>query len=1830
MFSKFLVFLLLGISLADAAVLQISPEGEGISTTAMPVIQFDQPKVPLGKMERTPDQVPVSITPAVPCQWRWLNTTTLSCQLDAAHPLQPATRYTLVVKDDKEYKQTFITERPDILDVNVKTWLSPGTPVIELQLNQEVTAASLNKALVLAAKGKLQEKWPFKLEQSPNNKSFWFLQPTWPLPLDKSFTLKLSPGIQPTIGSEPSISQKELLTFDTFSEFKLLGLRCNNLQGEDVFFKPGEPTGEKRCDPTSFLALVFNAPIEAYKLSQNHFKGQTFEQYLSQRLKPRQQYHLPISSDYADQFGRRLGQAVDILFATDQRRPSLAQPYSQAVLEKAVESDFPVYAVNVKQLNFQYDKLTTKGLEAGLRTTKALSAMPDSIAAVPLGLRQLLPGSGVVLGKLSSEPVLETRPQLFAEVTPYQVQVKLGHFNTVIWVTDLKTGQTVPQAKVSLVWGKGNVLPNLTLPLAAQTTDREGVALLPGLSQLDPRLETFSQWVDLDKKTVLWVSVQKGDDLALLPLTYDFLINNWRISDGKVSEYTREENAHLVVWGMTAQGIYRLGDPIDYKLYARRPTNQNLVLPLKKEYTLEILDPLGKVVEKQVVTFSDFGTYAGHFKTPASGATGWYQFRLSLENKEWLPLSVLVTDFTPAPFKVNNALNSDHFQAGGLVQIATQAAFHAGGPYAHAQVKTTALLQAATFQSADPTLSGFLFNSGTFLQRDSQVVYEGKGQLDEKGEWREQFTLSPTPVVYGKLQVESAVQDDRGKSVAAQSEADYVGVDRLVGLKAKKWVYTVNQPAAVQYVVVDPQGHPQPGTSVNLTIKKEVITSARVQGAGNDYLPVFNTEWKPVSTCEGVSTQAPLDCIFTPNEAGIYQISAQMVDTQGRPHQTALQVWVGGSDYVQWDEPSEAYLPIVPEKNHYRVGDTARYLVKNPYPGAKALITIERYGVIDRFVQTLEGSTPVIQFPIKPNYLPGFYLSVVVFSPRVEKPHSPQADQLDLGKPAFRIGYVSTLVDDPDRQLGVTVQTDKPVYKPGDPVVLKIQAEATHNQPVELAVAVLDESILDLIKGGAGYFDVYHGMYQLESLEVLNYSLLTRLIGRQLFAKKGANPGGDGGSDLSVRRFFKGVAYWAPLVKTNAQGEATIRFTAPDNLTGWRIFALAANTRDRFGTGSAAFKVNRPTEIRPVMPNQVSEGDVFQAGFDVMNRTDQPRTLSVRLEATGTLDPQAFPAQVQQSLSLKPFERQTVWMTVKAGKVSLNQSAQGQISWVAQAGDEKDVDRVSHSVPVLANRSQEVVSAYHSTTDNQATETVAIPQSIATDASHLSVILSPSVLSNLEETMSLLRDYPYTCWEQKLSRAVGAADYARLKGYLPSGFEWKGSEQLTQTILDQAAQFQAPNGGMAYFLAQDLYVDPYLSAYTALAFQTLRAQHYTISPTVEASLQTYLKELLRYDHFPAYYSASMVATVRGMILAVLSGANQLSEADLVRYEPSLTEMGLLGKAYYAQAALSLKSKDLLKKAVTQIKNQAVETSGTVSFNEMKPSGYDRFLATPLRENCAVLDLLTRLGKDPDFVWAQDLPFKLVRTVTQSQKNPTTQEAVFCLNALWDYSQAYESEPPNFTVSVKMGSKSESQTAFHQLQDPAVEQNYPLQASDLGTEQKVTLQRQGEGQLYYTTRLTYAPLIEKNTPVNAGIALERRYSVKQGNSWVPLKASDTLKRGDRVRVDLWVSLPTARSFVVVEDPLPGGLEALNRDLATTASTDWVESDPEASWYFYHQEILQQAVRFYSDAVPKGVYHLAYTAQVIAEGQFTVKPALAKAMYEPDIFGKSAAFQLIVKP
>ncbi len=58
-------------------------------------------------------------------------------------------------------------------------------------------------------------------------------------------------------------------------------------------------------------------------------------------------------------------------------------------------------------------------------------------------------------------------------------------------------------------------------------------------------------------------------------------------------------------------------------------------------------------------------------------------------------------------------------------------------------------------------------------------------------------------------------------------------------------------------------------------------------------------------------------------------------------------------------------IDLLPEKKRYEPGETAIFQVRMPFREATALVTVEREGVMEAWVQKISGKKPVVEVPIK-------------------------------------------------------------------------------------------------------------------------------------------------------------------------------------------------------------------------------------------------------------------------------------------------------------------------------------------------------------------------------------------------------------------------------------------------------------------------------------------------------------------------------------------------------------------------------------------------------------------------------------------------------------------------------------------------------------------------------------------------------------------------------------------------------------------------------------------------------------------------------------------------
>ncbi len=1836
---------------------------------------------------------------------------------------------------NRSVKHFFITERPKVNGTRFNTWESPGMPVIRIIFNQPVSKNSLEKHLLIRIKGKekktiifdikpdleyekflernqknydegyIQRTFPELMSQYKRKDKFtfvkngieyrtiWIVTPKDELPEGSSIEYHIKPGLESIYGPESGTENRMIDSVLAFPSFSFLGIECYDDKGKNILIKQNDEG--PCCNPDKAMSLVFSSPVfekeamenisvePAIRFDQNDYPEQyyhrsgslnqkEFEKYiidLPGSFEPNKKYTIKSNSkNIIDVFGRIIDMPFEVRFSTGHLTPDYHYD-PVVVLEKDADTEMPFYATNLDSVTFTYDRLTARDKDISLKVNVNIPKNEDEKTVIPLNIRGMLAGqSGIVSGHFETIPPLKENDYshinyFLAQVTPFHVHLKESKFSTMVWVTDMATGAPVPDAKVELYKGKDKNHPDINnlKVLAQEITDNEGVASFSiGTGELH---STFNSW--RDEYRHLAVRVTKSDDTALIIDRY------YDVG----TPYFIPTNASI--WGTTAQGVYRPGDTVQYKIYVRDQDNKAFISAPKNGYSLVVKDPLRKVVfESKDLVLTEFGALHGEFKIPETGASGEYIFELSTPFFRWplSPMKVLVSDFSPSSFEVTTEIDKKIYHAGDNVKISTSAKLHSSGAYGGAGVRVTLTLNRFysphLFFPEDSPAKGFNFD-----MPDKKEVYDTKtleqfdGRLDKDGNLVTNFKVSDD-LLFGKLIMESAVRDERGKYVSELTSAKYSSRDRFAGLKSKDGRNYKDELCKSEILIVDATGKPIPDIPVSMNLEHREIVYPEPRPGINLAHSSELEKWTGVESHTVRSGNKPFEYSFILKEAGQYRVTASIKDSKGREHISGIPVYVYEKPIVRSGD-QESKLVIVPEKTKYNVGDTARYTIKNPFPGAKALISIERNGIIKHWVQTLDTARPVIDVKIEKDYFPEYYLSVVVMSPGTEKYYSDK--NKGHGKPEFKMDYVKTILNEPYKELVVEVKPLKEKYQPGDKVKVALyvtQRDPHSNEPVELAVVVLNEEVFQLLKEGKDYFNPYKGFYTNFGLGVQNYNLLNAYLGLQdfkgpielekipfkisdslfvsAFKLNEVDRLGNSRKESALRTNFKKAAYWNPSIIADKEGKASIEFEAPDNLTGWRILAIAVTPTDQMGLGEGKFAVTKDTEIRPVMPNQVTEGDSFKAGFSIMNRTDKTRELTVSITAEGAIetDPGKNNKEITQTITAEPNKRNTVWLPLK-------KKGSGKIKFTARGGDSTDQDGLVHELEVRKMVSLETSATYGTSVEKTMTESLQFPDGIRTDVGNVKVSLSPTVIGNVEGAFSYMRDYPYECWEQNLTRAVMASHYQNLKKYVPADFTWDGSDTLPQTMIDKAASHQAPNGGMAYYTPNDQYADQYLSAYTAIAFSWLAERGYKIPVDVQEKLNGYLSNLLKKEETPDYYSKGMASTVKAVALYTLVKQSKIGIDDIKKYYPHVKDMDLFGQAHFLLAAIMLKgTEEMQKELFNMILSHSDQTGGKFVFSETLNSDYSRILTSSLRTNAAILSSLIAYGNtEQGKTLIGDIPFKIVRYITQTRKQTgrweNTQENIFCMNALIGYSQTYEKTKPDMTILTKLGQETMGETRFRDMRDKPVELSRPIQANDPGRKTAVTIEREGEGRLYYSAGMIYAPVKPNTEPINAGIDIKREYAVERNGEWILLKSPMEIKRGELVRVDLFVSIPAARNFLVINDPVPGGLEPVNSDLATSSIVDAQKGEYKPAggswwfhygdwsyygisrWSFYHRELRHHAAIFYSEYLAPGNYHLLYTAQAIASGEFTVMPAHAEEMYDPDVFGKSGAGILKVK-
>ena len=605
--------------------------------------------------------------------------------------------------------------------------------MVRLALNQPVENASLESRLVFRTGGRsVPARVTMRGEgYDPEQDRYRLVEPAEELPLDVAVVLAVAPGVVSYLGPESGVEDRAVVSFYTFPASRFLGISCRDLERKQLEIDAGTPASPAlACNPLESVYLRFSAPIikevlrdhlrftpdlaggrEDYdpwdrvysysRLRGPRREGEIYSVEIPEVLRAEDRYEISAAAgDLLDEFGRPLVEDLSFAFRTSARPPRFVLTHSTSVLERQVDTHVPIVVTNLDELRVELRTVT--GTESRREVERIDVADAKNVAfAMPLAARSWLGDqSGAVLGSVYSDPAVSTPERhFFTQVTPFAVHAKLGHRSSLVWVTDLASGSPVEGAKVDIFASSLESLPADPTALSEGVTDATGQVRLDGTDRLDPQL-TKSGGLKVPygfgDKTLLWVRVLWEGEIALLPLEYSFAVDARASGGSWVSMWQRPKGGHVRSWGTTAQGVYRVGDTVQYKLYVRDQDDLRFTASKAEGYTLIVRDPTGKEVLKlENQTLSAFGALDGEVPIAKTAAVGWYSFELDASHLPYTlyPLRVLVADFTPAPFRVTSVLDGERFLAGEEITVSTAAKLHSGGPYASARARISAQLR---------------------------------------------------------------------------------------------------------------------------------------------------------------------------------------------------------------------------------------------------------------------------------------------------------------------------------------------------------------------------------------------------------------------------------------------------------------------------------------------------------------------------------------------------------------------------------------------------------------------------------------------------------------------------------------------------------------------------------------------------------------------------------------------------------------------------------------------------------------------------------------------------------------------------------------------------------------------------------------------------------------------------------------------------------------------------------------------------------------------------------------------------------------------------------
>ncbi|HSO41088.1 MAG TPA: alpha-2-macroglobulin family protein, partial [Labilithrix sp.] len=1589
-------------------------------------------------------------------------------------------------------------------------------------------------------------------------------------------------------------------------------------------------------------------------------------------------YRVTIGKALADVHGQTLAEDASFVVDVGSAEPVLfGAERDMIVLEPAAPRAYTLYSINQAHLRVRLYAVKPEDWPTFTRYARDWEgkvaapgklvfdkvvdpqAAPDELVATAVGLEPALKegvGQAMLVVETAGQAGARDRERGFRtwiQATQLGIDGYIEPDRVTGFVTRLADGAAEANVEIGV------------LGAASARSDARGIATIP-----------------LGDKGGPLLYARKGGDVVIAPA------GSW--GDATIQRMVRPDSVRWLVFD--DRGMYRPGEEVHLKGWIRRAVQKRGgdlgLLGNLRSVAFVATDPRGAQIAKGEATLDGQGSFALSFMLPREGNLGSVRIALALDTKEVTETTwshtVKVAEFRRPEFEVTARASEGPHLVGKHAVATLSAAYYAGGGLGAAKVDWRVTRSPASF--TPPNRGDYHFGPrseegrDTFGDDEDDEPSPGGGQAVEtwsaltnaQGIHRLRVDFDPRdPPHPMSLHLAASVEDKNHQQWSADTRMLVHPASEYVGLRARRAFLQPGDDAALAIVVTDLDGKAVPGRRVALRASR-----LEWEQKGAEYV---ETE-VDLETLEVTSrADGTAEASFKTREAGRLLVRALVVDAEGRRNETTTLLWVAGSLGPRDRSVKGSGLVVVTDKVDYRAGDEAEVLVVSPFVPAEGVLTVRRQGIVHLERFTLKSNAQTLKIKLDDGLVPNATVQVDLVGATLRADEQGAADASLPKVPAYGSKGVAIRVAPTSRVLEVKATPRSTKLEPGGATQIDVDVKDAQGHGLanaRVAVIVADEAVLALSRKKTP--DPIAAFYGARALDVRSLGMRDRVV-MMRDASRLASTGDrdadgildsadrcpnepenfnglqdqDGCPDrgrvvvesnnliilqpgaasvatpIVVRKNFSPLAVFAPSVGTDANGHAVVPVKLPDNLTRYRIMAVASAGEKSFGATESTLVARLPLMVRPSAPRFLNFGDRFELPVLLQNQTDAPLTVDVVLRATNA----ALAGPAGKRVEVPANDRVEVRFAAAAAKPG---RARFQIG--ATSGGLADASQVE--LPVYTPATAEAFATYGELDRGAIAQAVARPKNVLPGYGGLEVTTSSTALQALTDAVLYLVRYPYECAEQIASRVLAVTALRDVLG----AFEITGAPApaamlaSTKADLDRLRKEQQADGGWSFWAGGETW--PYLTVHVAHALTRAKDKGIAVDASTFERARGYLQRIETL--FTPAYGPEERRVITAYALYV---RRRMGDADAPRARRLIAEAGGVDKLpleaigwIWPTLSADRASAAEVEQIRRHLANRAEETASDAHFTTSYGDSSYLLLASDRRADGIVLESM--IGDDPTATLIPKLAKGLLAHRTAGRWS-STQENAFVLLALARYFETYEKTTPDFVARVWLGDRFAGEHAFKGRTTERSNVGIPMSVVAASAPGELVLAKDGPGRLYYRIGMQYAPAGPPPPPADHGFTVLRRYE--------PIDAPDDLthqqdaagwfwraKAGARIRVRVTMVTRSRRAHVALVDPLPAGFEPMNPELAVTGA---IPQDPKAAtsghawwqrtWY-EHENLRDDRVEAFASLVWEGVHEYTYVARATTPGSFVAPAPRAEEMYTPETFGRGASDRIVVLP